>query len=305
MAKSNFVLALAKVMIAAAWADGQISHEEINSLKELLFRIPGMNARKWASLEIYLDSPVGATERQRLLEELKRAMTSSSDKALAMRSLEALAQAGGESSQEAQAIIEEIQAALQSASVGILGGIRRLLRGPMHRHSEQFADAHNREADLEDFVKNRVYYRVRRRLANVDLDIPEADLRKLSLAGGLMARLAHVDRRMSQEESDAIAKALQEHWPLSPEATAIVTEVADETIAGNMDYYRLAREFFRITTEKERLQFVDTLFAVASADGLATTEETELIRSIAKNLKLTHRQFIQAKLKIPREQRTA
>lgn len=305
MAKSNLVLALAKVIIAAAWADGQISHVEINSLKDLLYRIPGLNARNWASLEIYIDSPVGPEERERLLEELKAAMTSSADKALVITSLEALAQADGEVSQEEQAVIEEIKASIQSASVGILGGIGRLIRGPIHRRSERVANAPNREADLEDFVKNRVYYGVRRRLGKTDLDISEGELRKLSLAGGLMARVAQVDRHVTEKEFDAVVNALQEYWPLSPEAAVIVAEVANSAIAANMDYYRLAREFFNCTTETERAQFMDILFAVADADSLVTNEETEHIRSIAKNLKLTHRQFIRAKLKIPRERRTS
>ena len=57
-------------------------------------------------------------------------------------------------------------------------------------------------------------------------------------------------------------------------------------------------------TEEERVQFLDVLFAVADGDGLVSTPETEGIRRIAMNLKMTHRQFIDAKLKIPRERRT-
>jgi len=45
-------MTLAKVIIAAAWADDEVSHEEINSLKDLLFRLPHLEARDWSSLEI-------------------------------------------------------------------------------------------------------------------------------------------------------------------------------------------------------------------------------------------------------------
>ncbi len=37
MAKEDTVKAIAKVMIAAAWADGEITQEEINSLKICCF----------------------------------------------------------------------------------------------------------------------------------------------------------------------------------------------------------------------------------------------------------------------------
>ena len=57
------------------------------------------------------------------------------------------------------------------------------------------------------------------------------------------------------------------------------------------------------TTESERLDFIDVLFDVAAADGALSFEETEEIRTIAYVLKLTHRQFIDAKLKVPAELR--
>jgi len=56
MANENVIKAIAKVMIAAAWVDGEITNDEINSLKDLLFRLPDMTASDWAELDIYRDS---------------------------------------------------------------------------------------------------------------------------------------------------------------------------------------------------------------------------------------------------------
>ena len=69
--------------------------------------------------------------------------------------------------------------------------------------------------------------------------------------------------------------------------------------------YTLARDFFDTTDEGERVKFLDVLFAVAEGDGFVTYEETEEIRLISKMLKMTHRQFINAKLKIPSERRSS
>ncbi len=43
MANSPVIMALAKVMVAAAWADGDVSLDEVNSLKDLLFHLPEMS----------------------------------------------------------------------------------------------------------------------------------------------------------------------------------------------------------------------------------------------------------------------
>ncbi len=299
-------MTLAKVIIAAAWADDEVSHDEINSLKDLLFRLPHLEARDWASLEIYIDSPIEHGERLRLVEELTRAMSSRADKELALKALDDLIHADGEIPDAEQHVADEIRQAIQDANVGVIGGIGKLVKGTIQRRSEAVANAPNREAYLEDFIKNRVYYGVRRRLDESDdqPDLPDSELRKLSLAGGLMARIAHVDREVTEGEIGAMERTLQENWNCSREQAALVAEVAVSAIAEDMDFYRMAREFFTCTTEQERVQFLDVLFAVADGDGLVSTPETEGIRRIALNLKMTHRQFIDAKLKIPRDRRT-
>jgi len=71
MANEEMILTLAKVIIAAAWADGKVGHEEINALKDLLFNLRGINAKQWAELEIYLEAPITPEERAKLLDELQ------------------------------------------------------------------------------------------------------------------------------------------------------------------------------------------------------------------------------------------
>ena len=85
MAREGLILTLGKVLIAAAWADGEITGEEKNCLKDLLFRLPEVSARDWAALEIYLDHPVGEEERGRLVAELISQISRPSEKDLALK----------------------------------------------------------------------------------------------------------------------------------------------------------------------------------------------------------------------------
>ena len=307
MAKPKLIYALAKVIIAAAWADGEIAHDEINSLKDLLFRLPNLEARDWATLEIYTDSPIDADERARLVEELITAMATRADKKLALEALDDLIHADGDIPEDEEKVAQEIKTAIENANTSAIGGLGRLISGSLRRRSAVIANAPNREEDLDDFVRNRVYYGVRRRLGEAENvpDLPESELRKLSLAGALMARVAHVDREVTEGELGAMVDALQRHWQVTEEEANIVAEVAISVVGANMDFYRSAREFFSATDAQERVRFLDVLFAVADGDGKVSTPETEFIRSIANNLKLTHRQFIDAKIKIPRERRSS
>jgi hypothetical protein len=89
------IMTLGKVIVAAAWADGEVAHDEVNSLKDLLFHLPELNARQWAELEIYLESPVDAAERTRLVEELRGEIRSVADKQLAISALHDLVEVDG------------------------------------------------------------------------------------------------------------------------------------------------------------------------------------------------------------------
>lgn len=305
MARSKVIKSLAKVLVAAAWADGKISNDEINSLKDLLFQLPEMTASDWAELDIYIETPIGVSERTRLVMELQESMMSRKDKFLALNALDSLASADGNPSVEEQAIIESIKNAIQEASVGLMGGLGNILSSTIARRSQAIANAPNRELFLDDYIKNKVYYLVSRRLEleQSSIDIPDIELRKLSLAGGLMARVAYVDREVHESEFEAMVKAIQENWSLGDVEATLVAEMAISAISKGIDYYRLSRRFFESTTEKERMQFMDVLFVVADGDGFVSHMEIEEIRTIANVLKLTHKQFINAKLKIPRERR--
>ncbi len=301
MANENTIKTIAKVMIAAAWADGSVSPEEINSLKDLLFQLPDMTASDWSELDIYIETPVGEAERIRLEEELLVQLKTPEDKALAIAALNEVVSADGRVSDSERAVLEEIKPMIESADVAILGPLSRLMRGSIKRRSQEAANAPNREVYLEDFTHNKIFYLVSRRLEleSEDISVSEPVLRKLSLAGGLMAHVAYVDQEVTEAEFDAMADILEAKWGASTVEAALVAEVAVSETSKGLDIYRLSREFFETTTAEQRVRFLDVLFAVADGDGRVSYEETEEIRLIAKMLKLTHRQFIDAKLKIP------
>lgn len=305
MPKPKVIKSLAKVIIAAAWADGNISHEELNSLKDLLFLMPEMTASDWAELDIYIEEPVEEEERTRLVNELRTNLMRPSDRKLALQALETVMDADGVVSEGEQRVLQEIKDELKHVGVGLISQFGRLVRAPIQRRSQTFSEIPNREENLVDFMRNKVYYSLNRVMQQEGrhIDLPEAELRKLSLAGGLMARVANVDGDIQPDERARMAEAIQAKWHISQEEADLVAEVAALEISRGMDTYRLTRRFFESTSEQERLDFMDVLFAVADGDGFVSYDEIEEIRTISTVLKLRHKQFIAAKLRIPRERR--
>ncbi len=298
MVNEELIYALAKVIIAAAWVDGSISIEEQNSLKDLLFQVEGMTAKDWAQLEIYIDSPVGEDERNRLVDDLRAQIHSQEDKDLVLGTLDKLVHADGVVSAEEETAMAEVAGAMDSPTSGMLKPLGALLKKPINRRSTSVDESPNREKYLSDFIDNKIYYEVRRRLdlGDAELNLPDDEVRMLSLAGGMLARIADVDDSISSDEYEWIVNVLGEYWSLNPEAATFVAEIAITEVGRGMDFFRATRELVSLTTVEEREQFVTALFRIAAADGNASFDETEEIRTIAYGLKLSHKQFIDAKL---------
>lgn len=293
---------LAKVLIASAWADGEISNEEKNCLKDIIFHLSDagepLSARDWTMLELYMDSPVEAAERARLVADLQAAIRSSDQRAYVLEALQMMAAADGAVGADEQRVIAEIGRAVETADAGLLDSLNRLLGGALQRRSTAVSNAPNREVFFDDYLKNKVYYETSRRLreAGRTLDLSDADMRKLGLAGGLMARIAQVDGDVSADEQEAMVQTMMATWALEREEAEFVADVAVSSLDYAYDYYRMTREFATATSAEERRSFLVALFRLAAADGEAAFDETEEIRLVARGINVSHKAFIDAKL---------
>jgi len=297
------LLMLAKVLIAAAWADGEITADEQNCLKDIIFHLTDtgtpLSGQEWTMLEMYMDSPIEAAERARLVANLQDAISTPAEKQFVINALQQMALADGVSDGEEQRIIGEMEKTIDQSETGFMDGLNRLLGGALQRRSAAVENAPNRDAYYDDFLKNKVYYEVNRQLGEEgsSLDLPDEEMRKLGLAGGLMARIAKVDRTVTDEELNAMGGLIEEHWDLTPESAAFVANVALSSLDANYDYYRMTREFATSTTPEERQGFLVALFVIAGADEDVSFEETEEIRLVSRGINVTHQDFINAKLK--------
>lgn len=91
---------------------------------------------------------------------------------------------------------------------------------------------------------------------------------------------------------------LQQTWHLNNEQAAFLVDVAVSQQPADLDGYRLADGFAAVSDYDERAQLVDSLFAVAAADGTLSNDEIETIRTLANTMVVTHERFIEAKLKV-------
>ena len=299
MPSRPIVVNLGHALIAAAWADGELSPEELASLKDLLFRLPGLRPEDWAELQRRSDNPVNTQERERITESLARSITGPEDRELVLSALDELLHADGSFGEAERKTLRGIQESIRDENRGLWDDLKALFQSPLARRAEAAAGRfrpQSKSQDLHQAIFDEVGARLDDLQAPADLD--GVELKRLCLAGGLMAHVAHVDQVIEDGERKVMEESLRDGWKLEPATAAAVVEVMIEHSGGQLDLHRALREFFEFTTESERSSFLDILFAVAAGDGMASHEEMEEIRLISIGLKLSNVHYIAAKTRL-------
>ena len=126
---------------------------------------------------------------------------------------------------------------------------------------------------------------VRRIVAKLEAMPPE-QARLLAAAAYTHARAANADLDISDEETAAIERELQEGEHLDEATAVMVTEMAKlqaMTVGGTEDYV-VTREFKSISSPELRLRVMRACFAIAAANGTISAEETSVLNQIAEEL---------------------
>lgn len=126
---------------------------------------------------------------------------------------------------------------------------------------------------------------VRRIVAKLEA-LPPDQARLIASAAYTLARAANADLEISDEETAAIERELQEHESIDEATAVLVTQMAKlqaKTVGGTEDYV-VTREFKALTDESQRVVVLRACFAVMAANGTISAEETAIVNEIAEEL---------------------
>ena len=62
-------VSIGKLLITAAWVDGELNNYELETLKSLILQLPEVNFEDWRKLKIYLAYPLAPTEQANVVSE--------------------------------------------------------------------------------------------------------------------------------------------------------------------------------------------------------------------------------------------
>lgn len=113
----------------------------------------------------------------------------------------------------------------------------------------------------------------------------------------LLARVAHADLNITDDEVRRMEELVAEHTGLDAPQAALAVEIArtQHRLFGGTEDYQASRELRAVTDRDQRLGVLDCLFAVAAADDSVTSDEEEVIRRIATELGLEQTEYVAAR----------
>jgi len=287
-----------RVLIAAAWADGNITCDEMNNLKSY-FQELSLRDDELTALEPYFADPIEPSEAQTIIDDfLARARRGERETILA--AVRDLVLTDGKLAAGESEFLELFQDSGEPTTTGgvFVARLKRLWAGAGTADRD---DRFRRSDLIDEFIKNRVFYQIKRRLmlatGGADLDPEtERELRYVCALGALLGHVAGADQNFDAEERAAIAEILDSISALQPRDVDILVDIVQSEVLSDVGYFDFVREINELAGRDERIKIVGLLFEVAAADGEISHSEHEEIRKIAKALNVEHEEFIAAKL---------
>jgi uncharacterized tellurite resistance protein B-like protein len=114
----------------------------------------------------------------------------------------------------------------------------------------------------------------------------------------LLLEMAHADEEFHHMEELLIRDLLQRKFDLSAECAAELIEFAQQQRQESLDLHQFARQINADFTIEEKVEVMEVVWRIVYADGVLDQHEDYLVRKIATLLRLSHRQMIEAKVKV-------
>lgn len=117
-------------------------------------------------------------------------------------------------------------------------------------------------------------------------------------AAVLLLEVAHTDGDFHQSEQALLGTLLKKHFAVSEESLDELLELAEETRKTSHDLHQFTRDINKAFTQPEKERIIEAVWQLVYADGRLNHYEEALMRQLGALIGLSHRQLIDAKLKI-------
>ncbi|SDZ89925.1 Uncharacterized conserved protein, tellurite resistance protein B (TerB) family [Desulfuromusa kysingii] len=119
-------------------------------------------------------------------------------------------------------------------------------------------------------------------------------------AAVLLLEVANTDGEFHPDEQALLGELLKEHFAVSQESLDGLLKLAEETRHSSRDLHQFTREINKGFTQVEKERIIEALWQLVYVDGRLDCYEDALMRQLGSLIGLSHRQLIEAKLRVTR-----
>ena len=148
---------------------------------------------------------------------------------------------------------------------------------------------------MKDLLKK--FFAKRPNKASVDRKLESSrDVRMATCA--LLLEMANIDGKFSELEKESIIEVLKNNYQLSAEHASALMKAAEDELEKSIDLWQFAKLINENYSAEEKIKVIETVWQVIYTDGILDKHEDYLVHKLAKLLRLSHKQLIDAKLKV-------
>jgi len=114
----------------------------------------------------------------------------------------------------------------------------------------------------------------------------------------LLLEMSNIDGEFSALERESIISIMKRNFDLSDEHATTLLEASNEELKGSIDIWQFTNLINQNYSIEEKIRVVEMVWDVVYADGKLEKHEDYLVHKLATLLRLTHKQLIEAKLKV-------
>jgi len=114
----------------------------------------------------------------------------------------------------------------------------------------------------------------------------------------LFLEMAHIDGEFSASERESIIAILKENHHLSDDHVDELLKTSQEELKKSVDLWQFTNLINQNYSIEEKIGIIEMIWGIVYTDGKLDQYEDYLVHKLGKLLRLTHKQLIDAKLKI-------
>jgi uncharacterized tellurite resistance protein B-like protein len=116
----------------------------------------------------------------------------------------------------------------------------------------------------------------------------------------LFLEMANIDGKFSASEQDYVISLLKRQYGLSDQHVVDLMEASQKGLKDSIDLWQFTNLINQNYSRDEKIQIIEMVWQIVYADGRLDKHEDYLVHKLAKLLRLTDKDLIDAKLKVLR-----